>query len=91
MKRDSTMLVLCGLLMFADWLCARQTFDARSGSTTIAFLLIAAAESAVFFAVSVLLFYLLRKTYRRQKRPPSRRATFAIVQPLRRLFVSVWL
>ena len=48
----------------------------------------AAALTAFLLAwIAVVVF---RKTYRRQNRLANRRESFAIVQPLRRLFVSVW-
>ena len=46
-------------------------------------------EAAAALLITTLSLLIFRKSYRRQKKPVSR-ARFEIVQPLRRLFVSVW-
>lgn len=85
-----TVLTLCGLFILADLLAFRQTLEMRSGLSwafiaSAIFGQIVSAFLLVWLAVMV-----FRKNYRRQKRPANRRDSFAIVQPLRRLFVSVW-
>ncbi len=90
MNRNFTVLALCCLFLLADALCIKQTIEFRGlfNNSTIAILIggqIAAA--AVFVAVGYAMF---RKTYGRQKKPSSRRTLPVLVEPLRRLFVSVW-
>lgn len=85
-----TVLTLCGLFILADVLAFRQTLEMRSDLTwtfivSAMFGQIVSALLLVWLAVVV-----FRKNYRRQKRPATRQEYFAIVQPLRRLFVSVW-
>ena len=90
MKRNETILVICGLLLLADYLCFMQTVQFRENldAAVLASLITAEAIAAAMLASVGLL--VLRKTYARQKKPANRRTGFAIVQPLRRLFVSVW-
>ena len=85
-----TVLTLCGLFILADLLAFRQTLEMRSG---LSWTFIAAATAGQIVSAFLLVWLavmVFRKNYRRQKRPANRRESFAIVQPLRRLFVSVW-
>jgi arginine exporter protein ArgO len=90
MKRNTTVLALCGLCMLADLLCFQQTFGTREILTRSLLTLIFAIEVVVMTMTAYVAFVVFRKTYARQKKPASRQAGSAILQPLRRLFVSVW-
>ncbi len=89
MKRSTTFLLLCGMLILADLIAAQQIFLMRADlddglvRAAILFEVIAAIGTAALAAA------VFRKSYRRQKKPLNRER-FAIVQPLRRLIVSVW-
>jgi hypothetical protein len=85
MNRNTTVLTLCGLLIAADAFTMIRTIDVRPNFIVAAILFeTGAAVGLAWVAVEA-----LRKIYRRQKKPASR-SRFGIVQPLRRLFVSVW-
>jgi hypothetical protein len=89
MKRNTTILVLCGLLFIADLIWLRLTIDDRES--------LAAVRTSIEFAGQVLfasttgaiLYLIFRKRYARQKRPARRQAAFAPLRPLRRLFEFV--
>jgi hypothetical protein len=85
-----TVLTLCGLFIMADLLAFRQTLEMRTDLswTFIASVMFGQIVSA--FLLVWLVLVVVRKNYLRQKRPTNRRGYFAIVQPLRRLIVSVW-
>lgn len=85
MKRATTVIILSALLIFADTLAAVETIT-RQAEFVMQTLAAEFAFGAAWFWIA---FQLLRKKYRRQKRPATQ-WRFAIVQPLRRLFVSVW-
>lgn len=85
MKRNSTILVICGLLLLADAIIAARTITEQTEFVAKAL----AAEIVLALAFGWVAFEVFRKKYRRQKRPATR-WRFAVVQPLRRLFVSVW-
>ena len=90
MRRNTTVLTLCGLFILADILAFRQTLEMR-GSLSWTFIASAMLGQIVSaFLLAWLAVVVFRKTYRRQNRLANRRESFAIVQPLRRLFVSVW-
>ena len=90
MRKNTTVLTLCGLFILADILAVRQTLEMRGDLswTFIASAMFGQIVSALFLGWLGMMVF--RKNYRRQKRPANRREYFAIVQPLRRLFVSVW-
>lgn len=89
MNRDTTIFLLCGLFLIAEVLAVRETI-LEIRVATLNELSISILAEAVFAAVVLLLFgAVLRKRYRRQKRPANR-WRLEVVQPLRRLFVSVW-
>ena len=84
-----TVLTLCGLFVLADLLAFRQTLEMR-GDLSWTFLTLAMFGQIVSALLLVWLGVMVfRKTYSRQKKPTNRQR-FAIVQPIRRLFVSVW-
>ncbi len=89
MKKNSTILLVCGLLLIADYLSIKQTIGVRENlsATFVTLALIAQACSAAMLALIGFLVY--RKKHARQKKPVSR-SGFAPLEPLRRLFVSVW-
>ena len=85
MRRNSTVIILCGLLIVADAVAAAQTI-----AEPPEFIIQTLAAQIVFAATLAWIpLKLFRKKYRRQKRPANR-WRLAVVQPLRRLFVSVW-
>ena len=85
MKRNLTVAVLCVLLVIAGAVVIAQTIKEQAEFM----LQTLAAEIVIAATLGWIALKLLREKYRRQKRPVSR-WRFAIVQPLRRLFVSVW-
>jgi hypothetical protein len=89
MKRNTTILILCGLLLGADLIWLRLMLDGRESLATLRASIAFAGQvlaAVTFMAVTCLV---LRKKYARQKRPARRRESFGFLQPLRRLFVSV--
>ncbi len=72
MRKNSTVLFLCGLFLLAGVLTIKQTIDIRAALswTTLTTALI--AEVASVFALGIVAFAAFRKTYRRQKKPISR-------------------
>ncbi len=90
MRKNTTILMLCALVLLADSICIKQTIEMREtlGTAFLVSMMIAQIVSA--FAVSFLALLVFRKSHARQKKPDRRRSAFALFQPLRRLFVSVW-
>jgi hypothetical protein len=90
MKRNTTILFVFALLLTADGLCIRQTlysWPEISGSDPVRFLTaeIAAATVLILFSLRVALPTIVALMTR-----SNRQSDFSILQPLRRLFVSVW-
>ncbi len=90
MKKHTTVLFICGLFLLADYICFDQTLGLRKDLSETALLSLVAVQASAAAMIVLLGLMVWRKTYARQKKPASRRSDFAIVQPLRRLFVSVW-
>ena len=90
MNRNQTIIALCGLFLLADALCIKQTIEFRGllNSLTIAILVV--GQIAVATSFVAIGYAMLRKSYARQKKPATRRPIPVLVEPLRRLFVSVW-
>jgi hypothetical protein len=89
MKRNTTVLVLFGLLFIADLIWLRLTLDGRESLTAIRALIALAGPglaAVIFLAIGYLL---LRKRYMRRKKPARRLEAYGFLQPLRRLFASV--
>jgi len=82
--------MLCALILLANAVCIKQTIEMREtlGTAFLVSMMIAQIVSA--FAVSFLALLVFRKSHLRQKKPARRRSAFALFQPLRCLFVSVW-
>ncbi len=87
MKRNTTVYVLAAMLLLADALALEHTLLGNQG--TLFDGAAVTAEAAAALLITTLSLLIFSKNYRRQKKPVSR-ARFEIVQPLRRLFVSVW-
>lgn len=87
MKRNTTVYVLAAMLLLADALALQYTLLGNQGTPFSGAAV--TAEAAAALLITTLSLLIFRKNYRRQKKPVSR-ARFEIVQPLRRLFVSVW-
>lgn len=87
MKRDLTVLILCGLLLIADAAIFQETLAASAAAKPALVAIAAEIAAAVMLVWLALAAY--RQKFRRQKRPASR-WRFAVAGPLRRLFVSVW-
>lgn len=89
MRKAETALTVLLLIAVADLLVFVRTLELRPVIETSSALAAMAAEIAAGVVILWLAFELFRRSYRRQKKPASR-WHFAVVQPLRRLFVSVW-
>ncbi len=87
MKRNTTVYVLAAMLLLADALALQYTLLGNQGTPFVGAAV--TAEAAAALLITTLSLLIFRKSYRRQKKPVSR-IRFEIVQPLRRLFVSVW-
>lgn len=75
MKRRSTVLALCGLLIIADMIAAAQTIKEQTNLVFVAL----AAEVVLAGGLAWVAIEVLRKRYRRQKHPVSR-SRFAIAR-----------
>ncbi len=82
--------MLCFLLLLADAVCINQTIEMSEAFGTAFLISIMIAHIGFVLAVGFLALLVFRKSYLRQKKPASRQSAFALAQPLRRLFVSVW-
>ena len=89
MNRNSTVLTVCGLLLLAVVLSAKQTYSMRSELSPAIMNTAVAAETLLAFGFVSVILAVYRKKFQRQKKPVSQER-FEIVRPLRRLFVSVW-
>ena len=78
------------LLLVADVVCIHQTIEMREKLGTAFLIPAITAQIASALAIGFLGLLVFRKSYLRQKKPASRQSAFALVQPLRRLFVSAW-
>jgi hypothetical protein len=90
MKKHITVFFSCVMLLLADYIWFDQTLGLREDLSETAIISLIAVQTSAAATVVLLGLMVWRKTYARQKKPASRRSGFAIVQPLRRLFVSVW-
>ena len=90
MKRNTTVLVLCGLLFAADLIWLRLTLDGRESLAGVRASIEFAGEALFASILAAIGYLVLRKRYARQKRPARRQEAFGLLLPLRRLFVSVW-
>jgi hypothetical protein len=89
MKRNTTVLVICGLLFVADLIWLRLILDGRESLAALRASIAFAGQAlgaATFLAVAYLL---LRKRYARQKKPARGLESHGALQPLRRLFAAV--
>ncbi len=89
MNKNTTVLTVCGLLMLADIISAKQTYSMRSELDPVLLNSLVAAETMLAFGFVSVFLAAYRKKFRRQKKPVSQER-FEIVRPLRRLLVSVW-
>lgn len=84
MKRDESVLCLAALAFTADMILLKRTFEVRP----VPFVLFIILELSIAAALTGLAAVAVgRKT---GGDGPKGRSRFEIVQPLRRLFVSVW-
>ena len=90
MKRNTTLLVLCGLLFLADYTWLRLMLDRRESLAALQASIVFAGEALLAATLAAVVFLVLRKKYARQKRPARRQEAFGLLRPLRRLLVSVW-
>jgi len=90
MRKNTTILILCALLLLADAVWIRQTIEMRETLGTAFMVSMTITQIVSALAIGFLGLLVFRKGHLRQKKPASRRSGFALVQPLRRLFVSVW-
>lgn len=90
MNRSYTVMILCCLLLLADGLCISKSieFSPRlSIPSILALYLIEAVSAVVLTAIG---FAMFRRNYSGQKIPAKYRKRPIVLEPLRRLFVSVW-
>lgn len=86
MKRDTTILILCGLFMLADVLCLQETIRFRQYFDG-AFFFVTLFCQAVSAIIILWLFYAVaRKKFFRRK---IFRANSVVFQPLRRALLSI--
>ncbi len=86
MQRKTTVAAVCGLLILADLLMAKQTMNTRGSLSWTAFSSAIAVEAAAALLLAVLAFAMFWPG----RKPPNVQKPVGLVQPLRRLFVSVW-
>ena len=72
MRKNSTVLFLCGLFFLAGVLTIKQTIDLRADLSWTGLTAALIAEVAAVFGLGLVAFAAFRKTYRRQKKPISR-------------------
>ena len=89
MKRNTTVLVLCGLLLIADLIWLRLLLDGRESLLSIRAAVGFVSQVLVTTTLVGIVYLVLRKKYARQKKPASRQEAFGLLQPLRRLFAAV--
>jgi hypothetical protein len=77
-------------MVFADCVCVAQAYNVRDGLSVAEILALFLAQVFTVMFMGSVLQALVRKRYRRQKKPLSYRTFSGILQPLRRLYVSVW-
>lgn len=80
---------MCVLLLLTDAVVFQETIARADGASLAAAYSALASEAGIALLAVGVAALVLRKKYSRQKRPANR-WRFAPVQPLRRLFVSVW-
>lgn len=90
MKRNTTVFVICGLFLLADYICLKQTVNSRANLSAAELVSLVTAEALAAAILVSLAFLVVRKNYARQKKPAKHQVRFERLQPLRRLFVSVW-
>lgn len=81
MKRNTTVLFLCGLFIVADAILIRQTLALRAELTWAFLSTVLFVESLAAMLLIWLGYIVLRKSYRRQKKPASSRERLAIARP----------
>jgi len=89
MKRNTTVLIICGLLFVADLIWLRLTIDGRESLAALKASIAFAGQvlaAATFLAIGYLLW---RKRFSRRKKPIRRPEALGVLQPLRRLFAAV--
>ena len=89
MKRNTTVLVFCGLLFVADLIWLRLTVEGRESLAALRSSIAVAGQTlgaATLVAISYLLW---RKRFSRQRKPIRRPEALGVLQPLRRLFAAV--
>lgn len=90
MNKKSTVISICGLLILAIAIIFRITLNAGPDIGRSAASIAIVIEFTTVFALIWLGCAVYRKGHRRQKKPVKTRERFALLRPLRRLFVSVW-
>ena len=89
MNRNTTVIVLCGLLLLTDVLWVERMIEIRDHmSNTELAMLVMGQVLLVVFSGSIARM-VLRKKYSRQKKPFRTERGFAVLRPVRLLFVSV--
>jgi hypothetical protein len=89
MKRNTTVLVVFGLLIVADLICLRLTLDGRDSLAALRASIAFVGQGLAAATFSAMGYLMLRKKYARQKKPVRRLTQSSLLQPLRRLFAAV--
>ena len=64
MNRNTTVVVLCGLLLVADAICIRQVFNVYKDLTPVRFALLLTGQVLMAFFLGTVLYTVVRKTFR---------------------------
>jgi hypothetical protein len=80
---------VCSLLLAADLVWLRLMLDSRDSLAGVQATIAFAGQGLAAGTLAFVMALLLRKRYDRQKKPVRWRISFGILQPIRRLFVSV--
>ena len=89
MKRNNTILTLCGMLVIADWLCFWETLNAWPNLTMPFAVSMLTGQILTALLLSWMAFVVVKSGLPSGKSKFSLKG-FGIRQPVRRIFVSVW-
>ena len=90
MGKNQTVLIICGLLLVADWLCIDRTLDDWDLSDLSGSVRLLAAEITAGAAILWIGLVMARRAGFRLSPGSGDRIAIRIPGALRRLFVSVW-
>ena len=90
MRKDTTILVLCALFLFADGICFGQTIDVRENLSRTFFTIALSGQILAAFLFVWLGWNFILKIFRYKQRRIKRRLFLPVFPRLSRRFLSIW-